>query len=54
LAIAGLDNQGIVSEICPQLTTISVLREEIGRRATSVLLDRLDGSDPPAAIWSRS
>lgn len=45
LAIAGLDNQGIASEICPQRTTISVLREEIGRRATSMLLDRLDGKD---------
>ena len=41
LAIAGFDDQEIATEIA--LTTVSVPRREIGRRAAEMLLARLNG-----------
>ena len=43
LAIGGFDDQEIATEISPALTTISVPRREIGRRAAEMLLARLNG-----------
>jgi LacI family gluconate utilization system Gnt-I transcriptional repressor len=43
VAIAVFDDQQIAAESIPSLTTVSVPGEEIGRRATQMLLDRLLG-----------
>jgi LacI family gluconate utilization system Gnt-I transcriptional repressor len=43
IAIAGFDDQDIAREAVPALTTIRVPREEIGRVAGQMLLDRLHG-----------
>lgn len=43
VAIAGFDDQEIASQVVPSLTTVQVPREEIGRRAGEMLLDRLHG-----------
>jgi LacI family gluconate utilization system Gnt-I transcriptional repressor len=43
IAIAGFDDQEIAQEAFPPLTTIRIPREEIGRVAGQMLLDRLHG-----------
>lgn len=43
IAIAGFDDQEIAAEAVPALTTIQVPREQIGRLAGQMLLDRLRG-----------
>jgi LacI family gluconate utilization system Gnt-I transcriptional repressor len=43
IAIAGFDDQEIATEAVPALTTVRVAREEIGRRAAQMVLDRLHG-----------
>jgi LacI family transcriptional regulator, gluconate utilization system Gnt-I transcriptional repressor len=43
VGIAGFDDQEMATESIPPLTTIRVPREEIGRRAGQMLVDRLDG-----------
>ncbi len=45
LAIAGFNDQEIAAETEPSITTIRVPRYEIGRRAGSMILDRLGGRD---------
>lgn len=43
VGIVGFDDQEIAAEAIPPLTTMRVPREEIGRRAGQMLVDRLDG-----------
>jgi len=43
IGIVGFDDQEMAAEAIPPLTTIRVPREEIGRRAGQMLVDRLDG-----------
>jgi len=43
VAIAGFDDQEIASQVVPSLTTVQIPREEIGRQAGQMLLDRLQG-----------
>ncbi len=43
VAIAGFGGQEIAGEVVPPLTTVRVPREEIGRLAAQMLLDRLHG-----------
>lgn len=48
LAVAGFDNMSL-SHVGPlQLTTVDVPREDIGRKGTEFLLDRIGGFDGPA------
>jgi LacI family gluconate utilization system Gnt-I transcriptional repressor len=41
VAIAGFDDQEIAGQVVPSLTTVQIPREEIGRQAGQMLLDRL-------------
>ncbi|HUC93895.1 MAG TPA: LacI family DNA-binding transcriptional regulator [Paenibacillus sp.] len=43
IAIVGMDNLDIASRVHPKLTSVSLMQEEIGRRAAQVLIDRLQG-----------
>jgi len=43
IAIAGFNDAGMGAHLVPALTTVRVPRDEIGRRAASMILDRLDG-----------
>ena len=43
LAIAGFNDAGMAPYLVPALTTVRVPREEIGRRAARMILDRLEG-----------
>jgi LacI family gluconate utilization system Gnt-I transcriptional repressor len=43
VAIAGFGDQEIAGEVVPSLTTVRIPREEIGRLAGQMLLDRLHG-----------
>jgi LacI family gluconate utilization system Gnt-I transcriptional repressor len=43
IAIAGFNDAGMGAHLVPALTTVRVPRHEIGRRAASMILDRLDG-----------
>jgi LacI family gluconate utilization system Gnt-I transcriptional repressor len=44
IAIAGFNDAGMGAHLVPALTTVRVPRDEIGRRAASMILDRLDGN----------
>lgn len=41
MAIVGMDNLDIASRVHPKLTSVSLVQEEIGRRAAQLLMDRL-------------
>ena len=43
IAIAGFNDAGLGAHLVPALTTVRVPREEIGRRAAQMILDRLEG-----------
>lgn len=43
IAIAGFNDAGMGAWLVPALTTIRIPREEIGRRAAQMILDRLEG-----------
>ena len=43
MAIAGFNDAGMGAHLVPALTTVRIPREEIGRRAARMILDRLDG-----------
>lgn len=43
LAIAGFNDAGMGAWLVPALTTVRIPREEIGRRAAQMILDRLEG-----------
>ena len=45
ISIVGFDNLEIASHHKPSLTTMDVPGVEIGRRAATYLLDRLDGKE---------
>jgi LacI family transcriptional regulator len=46
LAIVGFDNVPSAALVTPALTTISLHEEQIGRRAASLLIERLEGRAP--------
>ena len=50
VAIAGFDDQDIASRTVPPLTTVRLPREEIGRLAAQMILDRLTGKGVPSKI----
>lgn len=50
IAIAGFNDAGMGAHLVPALTTVRVPRDEIGRRAASMILDRLDGHPIPEPI----
>jgi len=51
VAIAGFDDHEIASQTVPPLTTVRVLRSDIGRRAAQLILGRLKGrSDLPRVV----
>jgi LacI family gluconate utilization system Gnt-I transcriptional repressor len=43
IAIAGFNDAGLGAHLVPALTTVRVPRDEIGRRAAAMILDRLQG-----------
>ena len=43
IAIAGFNGAGMGAWLVPALTTVRIPREEIGRRAAQMILDRLEG-----------
>jgi LacI family gluconate utilization system Gnt-I transcriptional repressor len=43
IAIAGFNDAGMGAWLVPALTTVRIPREEIGRRAAQMILDRLEG-----------
>jgi len=43
IAIAGFNDAGLGAHLVPALTTVRVAREEIGRLAAQMILDRLEG-----------
>lgn len=43
IAIAGFNDAGLGAHLVPALTTVRVPRDEIGRRAAQLILDRLEG-----------
>jgi len=43
IALAGFNDAGLGAYLVPSLTTVRVRRDEIGRRAAQLILDRLDG-----------
>jgi LacI family gluconate utilization system Gnt-I transcriptional repressor len=43
VALASFDNVDLLSQVVPTITTLSIPREEIGRRSAAMLIDRLDG-----------
>ena len=43
VAIAGFNDAGLGAHLVPALTTVRVPRDEIGRRAAQLILDRLEG-----------
>lgn len=50
LAIAGFDGMEIADNLNPSLTTVQIPRYEIGARAGTMLLDRINGIRPPQAV----
>ena len=46
LAITGMDDQEIVSQCVPAISTVRMPRFEMGRRAAQMLCDRLADRDP--------
>ena len=50
MAVAGFNDAGFGAHLVPALTTVSVPRDEIGRRAARMILERLDGRAPDATI----
>jgi len=50
VAIAGFDDQDIASRTVPPLTTVRLPREEIGRLAGQMILDRLAGRPAKSAV----
>ena len=46
IAIAGFDNIPAASLVDPPLTTINMFQENIGRRATQMVFDRIQGTAP--------
>jgi len=43
VAIAGFNDEGLGAHLVPALTTVRVPRDQIGRRAAEMILDRLEG-----------
>jgi LacI family gluconate utilization system Gnt-I transcriptional repressor len=50
MAVAGFNDAGFGAQLVPALTTVHVPRDEIGRRAAGMILDRLDARTPAATI----
>ena len=50
IAIAGFNDAGLGAHLVPALTTVHVPRDEIGRRAAKMILDRLEGRPVAARI----
>ncbi len=51
LSVVGFDNQELIAtEVRPRLTTIALPHEEMGKRATSMLLDMIDGAPMTAEV----
>lgn len=50
IAIAGFNDAGMGAFLAPALTTVRVAREEIGRRAAQLILDRLEGRTVEAPV----
>jgi LacI family gluconate utilization system Gnt-I transcriptional repressor len=50
LAIAGFNDAGLGAHLVPALTTVHVPRDEIGRRAARMILDRLEGRTVAPAV----
>ena len=50
LAIAAFNDAGLGAWLVPALTTVHVPREEIGRRAAQMILDRLAGRMVPERV----
>ncbi|MGI6853585.1 LacI family DNA-binding transcriptional regulator [Mesorhizobium sp. 1B3] len=51
IAVAGFGDVELAAELVPSLTTVHVPRVDIGRRAASILIDRIAGSyDGPAVV----
>ena len=48
ISIAGFENQGISSNVIPQLTTVGWSGHDLGRIAGEMVLSRIAGSAPPA------
>ena len=48
IAVAGFNDAGLGAHLVPALTTVHVPRDEIGRRAATMILDRLHGRPVPA------
>ena len=51
VAIAGMDDAGIAQVMTPALTTISVPRQEIGRKVAEVILSMLRGEQPASTVF---
>ncbi|WP_123041551.1 LacI family DNA-binding transcriptional regulator [Cohnella candidum] len=43
VAVVGMDNLDLASRVYPKLTSVSLMQEEIGRKAAQVLINRLRG-----------
>lgn len=50
VAIAGFNDAGMGGFLVPALTTVRVPRDEIGRRAASMIIDRLSGHETPQRV----
>jgi LacI family gluconate utilization system Gnt-I transcriptional repressor len=50
IAIAGFNDAGMGAFLVPALTTVRVPREEIGRRAATMILERLAGREPESRV----
>lgn len=50
IALAGVGDFDVAAEVVPPLTTVRIPRHEMGRRAASVLLDRIEGRAAPGVV----
>jgi LacI family gluconate utilization system Gnt-I transcriptional repressor len=50
IAIAGFNDAGMGGVLVPALTTVRVPRDEIGRRAASMIIERLSGRGTPQRV----
>jgi LacI family gluconate utilization system Gnt-I transcriptional repressor len=50
IAIAGFNDAGMGAWLVPALTTVRIPRQEIGRRAAQMILDRVEGRPVPEPV----